>query len=49
MLAPHPQEYELAYYVNKKEYDKGGPPADVLDLRGAKITVWHARQRGQPP
>ena len=32
-------QYELAYYLNKKEYDQGGGAGDVIDLRGARITV----------
>ena len=36
-------QYELAYYLSKKEYDQGGGPGDVVDLRGARITVHDAK------
>ena len=34
--------YELAYYINEKEFQIGGGPAEVIDLRNARVTIHDA-------
>ena len=39
------QEHELSYYLSQKEHDVGGGPAEVIDLRKARVTARLARHR----